>query len=273
MSTAAESLFATLFPSHCRLCGAFLIRISRLPVCETCLSSMRPVEGCVCVVCGERIPPSVVCAEPEESCCWECRQTRPTFDKAVAYGSYQGGLRELIHLLKYRGVKPAASVLGRMLAEVIEHLSGAFAPAVPLVIPVPLHPTKLKERGFNQSEMIARAAIKLLRDKRLEIRPDVLERKRATISQIGLTRHQRQENLRGAFVVLAPEEIANREVLLVDDVLTTGTTASECARVLRRAGATRVWAATVARTMKAEAAGVVIRQEPEPVSQTMAAHG
>jgi len=77
-------------------------------------------------------------------------------------------------------------------------------------------------------------------------------RVRATQSQIGLTRHQRRENLRGAFAVTAPEEIRGREVLLVDDVMTTGTTAAECARALRRAGASAVWVATVARTLKIE---------------------
>ena len=236
---------------------------------------MNPIEGSVCGVCGERIPTAVAERRDEagEPCCSACRESAPAFSKAAAYGSYEGGLRELIHLLKYQGVKPAASVLGRMLAEVIEGLASSFDPALPVIVPVPLHPSKLRDRGFNQSEMIARAALKVLADgKQYAILPELLRRTRPTVSQIGLTRHQRQENMRGAFLLTVPQEIAGREVLLVDDVLTTGTTASECARVLKRGGATKVWVATVARTMKAEATHMVVREKVEEVSQSMAAH-
>jgi ComF family protein len=172
----------------------------------------------------------------------------------VAYGSYSGGLRDLIHLLKYEQVRPAAAVLGRMLAEAIATLEPSFGDGSVLMTPVPLYAGKLRQRGFNQSELIAKAALKVNSlGKKLELHDRVLERRRDTQSQIGLTRHQRRENLRGAFSVLKPEQVAGREFLLVDDVFTTGTTVSECARVLRRAGASKVWVATVARTLKAEA--------------------
>jgi ComF family protein len=120
-----------------------------------------------------------------------------------------------------------------------------------VVVPVPLYRRKQAQRGFNQAEMIARAALKRLsRPKRFELCTGSLLRRRETGSQIGLTRHQRRENLRGAFAVSDATRILKRDVLLVDDVLTTGTTAAECARVLLRAGAARVWVATVARTLK-----------------------
>jgi ComF family protein len=132
------------------------------------------------------------------------------------------------------------------------------------VVPVALHVRKRAQRGFNQSELIASAALKqLARPERFQELTDVLLRRRETGSQIGLTRHQRRENLRGAFAVANPERLANRDVLLVDDVFTTGTTASECARVLRRAGAKRVWVATVARTLKVSEIFAVPEQEPE----------
>jgi ComF family protein len=169
----------------------------------------------------------------------------------VAYGSYDGGLRDLIHLLKYRQVRPVAGVLGRMAAETIAGLETALPAGEIAVIAVPLHRRKLAQRGFNQSELIARAALKLLaRPQRFQISTGALVRCRETGSQIGLTRHQRRENLRGAFAVADPDQVSKRHILLVDDVLTTGTTASECARVLRRAGAGQVWVATVARTLK-----------------------
>jgi ComF family protein len=166
-------------------------------------------------------------------------------------------LRELIHLLKYNRVRPAANVLGRMLAEGIAALEPSFEQAGLFdhgsidVIPVPLYQTKRRERGFNQAELIARAALKFYPGReRLQLVPDLLVRTRETHSQIGLTSHQRRANLRGAFAVARAGQVKGREVLLVDDVYTTGTTATECARVLRRAGARQVWVATVARTLK-----------------------
>ncbi len=185
-----------------------------------------------------------------------CQRADPPFERAAAYGSYDGGLRDLIHLLKFQQVRPAAAVLGRMLAETIADLDEAIPVGTGLsqkigVVPVPLHVRKQAQRGFNQAEMIARNALKQLsRPKRFELATGVLVRRRETGSQIGLTRHQRRENLRGAFAVNDPTRIVNRDILLIDDVYTTGTTASECARVLRRAGAARVWVATVARTLK-----------------------
>jgi ComF family protein len=259
----AESLFAVLFPSDCRVCGAALVNISRLPVCHECLDAMRPIEGGVCATCGERLfSPYAVASTPNEARCGLCRRIEPVFVRAAAYGSYESGLRELIHLLKYGGVRPAANVLGRMLAEAIATLEPKFPANSVVLVPVPLHRSRLRQRGFNQAELIARAAMKVRspegRD-RLHLCPGALERKRETASQIGLTSHQRRENLRGAFGVAQPEAVKGREVLVVDDVYTTGATVSECARVLRRAGATRVWVATVARTLKISAQHVEIR--------------
>ena len=254
-------MLATLFPADCRFCREPLTRLSRLPVCDTCLASIRPTGCRTCTICGERLE-----SEFAEGICGMCRRVEPRFTKASAYGSYEGSLRELIHLLKYDHVRPAARVLGRLLAQVLDDLQPAFAdPAgappkpgfglggkLPLIVPVPLHSSRLRERGFNQTEEIARAALRLRPG--FEMSTRVLVRRRATASQIGLTRHQRRANLRGAFEVIGPELIAARDVVLVDDVFTTGTTVSECARILRRSGASRVFIATVARVLKSEPA-------------------
>ena len=273
-SGVAAALFATLFPSDCEICHQPLLNISRLPVCDDCLSAMRPIAGGLCSVCGERLSgPYALAVAPGELLCGLCRRSQPPFIKATAYGSYDGGLRELIHLLKYDQIRPAANVLGRMLAEAIEDLPLA-EPDSWLVVPVPLYTRKLRQRGFNQAEMIARAALKLVGEReRFQLAAEVLVRRRETQSQIGLSRHQRRENMRGAFSVSRPEEFAGREILLVDDVFTTGTTVSECARVLRRAGASKVYVATVARTLKVEAEGIKIAAEPEESRMAMAAAG
>ncbi len=235
---------------------------------------MRPISGGFCAICGERLFSSYALSALEsEPRCGLCRRIEPTFACAVAYGSYEGGLRELIHLLKYGGVRPAANVLGRMLAEAIAGLElDPLADSI-AVIPVPLYRAKLRDREFNQAETIARAAMKFSpASSGLRLCPGVLERKRETASQTGLTRHQRRENVRGAFAVAHPEIIKSRPVLVVDDVYTTGATVSECARVLRRAGATKVWVATVARTMKASGQ-VEIRLSGEADAEEISAAG
>ena len=235
---------------------------------------MRPIAGGVCFICGERLVSAYAFSgDHGEPRCGLCRRLEPPFARAAAYGSYQSGLRDLIHLLKYDRVRPAANVLGRMLAEVIATLEPSFGRDAILVVPVPLYARKLHQRGFNQSELIAKTALKLRGDgSRLTLSPHLLERRRDTQSQIGLTRHQRRENIRGAFAVTQPDDIKQCEILLVDDVFTTGTTASECARILRRAGAVKVWVATVARTLKMDAAQAESEASME-ARMTMAAAG
>ena len=266
----ADGLLSVLFPSHCRLCQAPLTRMSRLPVCHVCLANVRPIEGPRCAACGERLMSRHLAPEPEDTrggvlrqaqdrlcatpLCLMCMQNEPAFTRASAYGSNEAGLRDLVRLLKYERVRPAAVLLGRMLAEVVAEMAKAFGPQPPVVIAVPLHTSKMRQRGFNQSELIARAMLKL-KPEALNVKLDTtaLVRHRATESQTGLTPSQRRDNVRGAFQVARGEQIRGRDILLVDDVFTTGSTVSECARVLRRAGAARVFVATVVRVLKPEA--------------------
>jgi ComF family protein len=267
------SLFFTLFPADCSICGAPLLQISRLPVCDACLTEMRPLSGCYCGICGAALH-SPAFLDEGEAVCGLCQRVHPPYERAAAYGSYAGGLRDLIHLLKYSQVRPAARVLGRMAAETIDSLRAEIPGGKIVVVPVPLHGRKRAARGFNQSELIAAAALKhLAQPDRFELAVAVLQRQRETASQIGLTAHQRRENLRGAFRVTDEKTIAGRDVLLVDDVFTTGTTASECARVLRRAGAAKVWVVTVARTLKATDMFAVPEASLEEAESVVAAAG
>jgi ComF family protein len=173
--------------------------------------------------------------------------------KAVAYGSYHGELRSLVHLLKYDGMQPIAGRLGVLLAECLEPLAESM-PRRMVVVPVPMHPVKQRQRGFNHAELLARAAIAELRkrDPRrvLQLQTSLLKRVRVTVSQSGLTTHQRRQNLRGAFFAPRPAALSGQDVLLVDDIYTSGATARACSRVLRNAGARSVLVATVARTQR-----------------------
>lgn len=251
LKTAAASLFAVIFPSDCRVCAAPLKNISFLPVCEKCLDAIRPIEGNLCAICSERtFSLQINTIVFEGNICGMCRRMPPPFVCAQAYSSYDGELRELLHLLKYENVRPAANYLGELLSRAVHSLNlGASTPLV--VIPVPLYRGKRRQRGFNQAELLARVAAKKL-GSQFKIKTGCLIRKRETKSQTGLTRHQRRANVRGAFAVTQPSQIAGKDILLIDDVFTTGTTASECARVLLRAGANRIYVATVARVLKNE---------------------
>jgi ComF family protein len=163
-------------------------------------------------------------------------------------------MRDAIHVLKYDRLQPAAVRLGEMLAHAISQLAPE-APAEMLVIPVPLHRSKSARRGFNQARLLAAQALASLRSThpgwRLKLASSTVVRQRATESQAGLTPRQRRLNVRGAFTVPDPREVAGHHVLVIDDILTTGATARSVAQVLLRAGAEKVWIATLARARNA----------------------
>ena len=185
--------------------------------------------------------------------CAPCRMVAPEFERAVAYGVYQDGLREMVHLLKYERMSAIARPLGGMLAQTIEMLEGEAGTEL-IVVAVPLFPSKERQRGYNQAVLLADAAVADLKKTRpawkLRAAHRVIQRTRDTESQFALTPRGRRRNLKGAFKVKDGAALGGREVLLVDDIYTTGATARECARVLRRAGARKVWVATLARAQR-----------------------
>ncbi len=207
---------------------------------------MVALEGNLCSACGEKL--SGRRSESESApLCGLCLRAKPRFRKAVAYGAYAGALRDLLHLFKYQQIRSAAPLLGRLLGQAV---AGAGIAGPLLLIPVPLAAAKQRTRGFNQAEEIARAFARRHPDASIQLDTASLARTRETVSQTGLTRHQRQANLRGAFGVIRPEKLRGKKILLVDDVMTTGATAGACARVLLRAGASEVFVATVARATR-----------------------
>ena len=192
-----------------------------------------------------------------ELLCFACRAVPPLFERAVAHAVYQNQLRDMIHLLKYERMRAIAKLLGGMLAESILTLRSEAAREL-VVVAVPLFPTKQRQRGYNQAELLADAAIATLHhtapEWRLHRVGSVLTRRRDTASQFELSPRSRRRNLEGAFAVDPSRLPLGCEVLLVDDIYTTGATARECARALRRAGARKVWVATLARAQTVRAA-------------------
>ncbi len=178
----------------------------------------------------------------------------PDFARAVSFGRYDGELRDLLHLFKFNGIRAVAPLLGNRLAEAIVSLEGEAATDL-LVVPVPLFRLRERERGFNQAVLLANAALREVRQVRpawrLEPAYGLLKRRRSTESSFTLSRRGRRRNLAGAFQVTG--KLTGREILLIDDIFTSGATARECARVLVRAGASKVWVATVARARKSSA--------------------
>jgi len=171
----------------------------------------------------------------------------------VSFGTYEGRLRDAIHALKYDRLHPAARKLGAMLAEAIAQLLPE-APAEILVVPVPLHRLKHRQRGFNQARALAQGAIEALgvshRTWKLRLARSTLMWLGSTETQAGLTPTQRRKNVRGAFKVSDPAAVRGRNVLLIDDILTTGATARSAAQSLIKAGAVSVYVATLARARR-----------------------
>jgi ComF family protein len=256
LRSPADSLSCALFPSPCALCGGSLLRLSRVPICDFCCAQLPPQSGILCACCGEDLGIAQFSPLPTDDLdpqlCQPCRLAPPAFVKAVAYGGYHGELRSLVHLLKYKGMQPVARRLGVLLADSLEVFAGSADKM--LVIPVPMHTAKERLRGFNHAELLARAAMAEMRRRHpqwgLHLETGLLKRVRITVSQAGLTTHQRRQNLRGAFFAPHPERLAGRDVLLIDDIYTTGATARACSRVLRNAGARSVRVATVARAQR-----------------------
>jgi ComF family protein len=257
-----------ILPAVCLGCGE-LFRISRpdvkgfeaaaaatrfralmcVHVCAACAEQFEAVRSPLCLKCG--LP--FVSPHGVDHVCGTCQSKPPAFHAARAAGLYQGVLRTAIQQHKYAGREGLAEPLGQLLWCVLSHY---WQPSgFDRVVPVPLHPRRLRERGFNQAHALIRKWPRLAgaQGSRLPhnwIDTDVLERCRPTRPQTGLRREERAANLQGAFVLKAGARIDGARILIVDDVLTTGATVDACARTLLRGGAAQVQVLTLARAVQ-----------------------
>ena len=228
-----------LLPVYCPICGSDADGPAGL--CGDCLVGIEWIDGPCCTVCG--IPFPARTALPHR--CSKCLARPPAFDHARSVARYTGPVARAVHRMKFSGIERLAALLGDL---ILDNLPASLEPSTfSAVIPVPLHAARLRSRGFNQSLLLAR---RVSRGLGLPVEARLVERVRDTPSQLGLGIDDRRRNVRGAFVVREPAAVEEATLLVVDDVLTTGSTASELARTLRRAGAGSVEVLTFARTCR-----------------------
>jgi ComF family protein len=232
---AIDPVLSVVFPSRCPACAAFVARPSGGPLCEGCWSNLPRHPGRVCG-CGVPLGGS---AEPP---CGRCRRGLSPFAGGASLGPFEGSLRILVHELKYRGRRRIAGRVAKLLLR--EPSARGLLTGGAVLVPVPLHPRRRRERGFNQAELLAAA---LGRGSGLRVAPGTLVRRKETLPQAGLSSAARRRNVQGAFAVRGRARLVGRPVVLVDDVMTTGATARAAARALREAGASEVRLVTIAR--------------------------
>jgi len=228
----ADDILRFIFFPECIVCEKPLSR-EEAYFCEKCHALAMETSEPMCPVCrGEIVHGRRSCSECESessfSILWGC-------------GVFDSFHRAIIHGIKYEGLLPLASMAAETLAERLEKRS--HLPRVDWIIPIPLHWTRRRQRGFNQSELIAKSLGEQLG---LPVSLKALERVRKTLDQIGLSAKERVENMRGAFATGSRIDLSGQTVLLVDDVTTTGATLNEAAKELRNAGCKNVFAAVIA---------------------------
>jgi len=240
MSLFIEKLFQFFLPSQCHCCEKFLEEREK-GICPDCLSKIRWIEPPFCSVCGTPFASKGVDNHP----CGDCVIKRKYFTMARALGYYEGSLQEAIHQWKYEGKTSFNPIFGEWMTEGLNRYWGRGF--FDLLIAVPLHRKRLRERGFNQALLLAK---ELSRQTGIPCRKRVLRKKRPTIPQVNLSGAEREKGVRGSFYVIEREKLEGKSVLLVDDVYTTGATVNECSKVLLAGGAARVDVLTLAHAVK-----------------------
>ena len=234
-----NGFFDLFFPPLCLLCLAPLQGASAHSLCPHCLAGCLPLTSPRCPRCA--LPFATIGGG--DHVCGECLLQPPAFAWTVAAGLYEETLRHAIHRFKFDGILLLDRPLSHLLDQAWQKDSPEWLPD--LLVPVPLHPQRLSQRTYNQALLIAR---ELGHRRKLPVDPHLLLRIRTTAPQAGLTAKERQNNLRAAFTLTRP--LSGEKILLIDDVMTTGSTARSCAATLRGGGAGEVAVAVLARARR-----------------------
>lgn len=222
-------------PEHCVACGAYVPFPSPFPLCERCQGRIVFLRERICLRCGRAMPSG------SAPLCHMCRRVTYHFEYARAVSVYASPIREAIHAFKYRGVVSLARFFGMLLVAYCEEFP--FLKEVDLVLPVPLHPAREWERGFNQAALLAEFVGEALR---IPVALRGVSRIRPTLPQVGLKARDRRKNVEGAFRVKDQEIIQGKRILVIDDVLTSRATVESLSRTLKEAKAGRVFVLAVA---------------------------
>ncbi|NTW06840.1 MAG: ComF family protein [Syntrophaceae bacterium] len=230
-----------IFPPQCLACSEIINKSSKQVFCPSCLSKIRLITGSLCPICG--LP--FLDSPAESHICGDCMQSQPYYSRARAVAGFESIIMDAIHKFKYGRNISTGSALGSFMAG-FSFPDFDFS-EYSLFIPVPLHIKRLRERGFNQSLLLAKEMGKKYK---LPVNFSLLKRCNFTLTQTGLNRAEREKNIKGAFAVTDKNKIAGECVILIDDVYTTGSTINECARVLLKAGAQKAAAITLSRVIR-----------------------
>jgi len=237
----AGNIASVLFPGCCRLCDQLLVDARRVPICDDCLESFLPVPPGSCEICGQ--PGAFDPEFPKEAAyCSDCERHRFAFLQARSFGLYEGELIRAILLLKYEQIEPLGVWFAQQLERVVRREGEKMVGD--LIVPVPLHAQRARERGYNQVDLFGRPLSLLLR---LPYKPLLLARSRPRPEKHLLRNEERWEAVRGAFAMRKGGRVDNLRILLLDDVMTTGATLDACSRALCEAGAKSVVGLTLAR--------------------------
>ena len=240
-----EGLLNVVFPLHCKVCGKPIRESMGYSVCEECLKTIKFIENPCCAKCGKPLNRTSFFSSHNNILCVNCKKHHYFFDYARSVGIYDSTLKKCIHLFKYYQEKKLTKPLGRFLVNYLSD-NKELLQGIDLIIPVPLHNNDLKKRGFNQSYLLA---VEVGNYFSIPVNKDLLIKNRITTSQVKLSKSERGKNLLKAFLVKKPKSLKNKNILLIDDVFTTGTTVTECSRELKKALARHVWVLTLARGM------------------------
>lgn len=237
INLAKGSILDFIFPPVCVICENEL-KIGERFICGDCYLNIDFIESHFCRRCGAPI-------DRDRKRCKYCKGIKFHFKKVRAVGTYTSPLSEMVHFLKYSRKTRIAKRLGILMGNVFK--SDSELNSTDIIVPVPLHRVRQRERGYNQSKLLAKVVADIT-SKRLVV--DAVIRKKPTKSQTLLSSEERVINLKNAFEVVAPERIKGRKVVLVDDVLTTGTTLEEMAKTLVGAGANSIYCLVLARAVR-----------------------
>jgi ComF family protein len=235
-----QALLDVFLPPICHICREFIPHADEIHICPDCRRRLPLVISPLCPVCG--IP---FIGTGDDHHCSRCLTQPPRFDIARAPFLYEGAMRDLIHSFKYDRRSHLRRPLSLLLLEELHSFLSEEKPHI--IVPVPLHRSRLRQRGFNQAVLLGSL---LSRRLSLPLLPDALVRTRRTTPQIELSAAERRTNVTGAFSVKRAAAVAGKRVLLLDDVMTTGSTMNECAGELKKSGVHRVIAVTIARTAR-----------------------